>query len=379
MRKLAVPAALALMMGSAVGPPAASHEASTPSAAGTDAPDARFLYVANVGSHDISQYRIKAGALTPLSPASVPGGKAPLQMAASPDGGTVYVSNFLLEGTVSQYGVEANGALEPKSPPTVDAGAFPRHVVVRPNGANVYVINFGDIDFGDNGVSQYDVGRGGKLTPKDPATVPAGKRPRGLSVSGDGRSLYVSNFGDPLDPEDDTISQYDISADGALTPKDPPTVLAGDRPRGNAVSPDGESFYVANAGRDSISQYDVDAAGRLTPKTPATVAAGNGPTSIAVTPDGASAYVTNQRGGNLSQYNIDPGGRLTRKDPATVPGGFGPTLVTITPDGNYVYVANEGSDDVSQYGVGLGGLLAPLVPPTVPAGDSPVGLALARR
>jgi 6-phosphogluconolactonase (cycloisomerase 2 family) len=162
MRKLAVPATLALVVGLAVGPPAASHESSTPTVAGPDAPVARFLYVANVGSHIITQYKVNAGGpLTPLTPASVPGGLSPLQMAASPDGRSVYVSNFIVAGTVSQYDVGAGGVLAPKSPPTVDAGIGPRHVAVHPNGRHVYVINAGS----DN-VSHYRVARAGRLGPR---------------------------------------------------------------------------------------------------------------------------------------------------------------------------------------------------------------------
>ena len=42
-----------------------------------------------------------------------------------------------------------------------------------------------------------------------------------------------------------------------------------------AVSPDGGSVYVTNVESDNVSQYDVGAGGALTPKSPATVAAGD--------------------------------------------------------------------------------------------------------
>ena len=54
----------------------------------------------------------------------------------------------------------------------------------------------------------------------------------------------------------------------------PATVAAGATPLGVAVSPDGGSVYVANDSRDSVSQYDVGAGGALSPKSPATVATG---------------------------------------------------------------------------------------------------------
>ena len=97
----------------------------------------------------------------------------------------------------------------------------------------------------------------------------------------------------PTSP-DDSVSQYDVGAGGALSPKSPATVAAGGLPYGVAVSPDGESVYVTNAEqRHSVSQYDVGAGGALSPKSPATVAAGRSPSGVAVSPDGESVYVAN--------------------------------------------------------------------------------------
>ena len=99
-----------------------------------------------------------------------------------------------------------------------------------------------------------------------------------MAVSPDGESVYVTNA------ESDTVSQYDVGAGGTLTPKTPATVAAGTSPDAVAVSPDGESVFVANFNSDNVSQYDVGAGGTLTPKSPATVAAGFRPTALAVTP-----------------------------------------------------------------------------------------------
>jgi hypothetical protein len=61
-------------------------------------------------------------------------------------------------------------------------------------------------------------------------------------------------------------------------------VAAGDQPEGVAVSPDGGSVYVTNTRSDTISQYDVGADGGLVPKSPPAVVAGDGPFQIAVSP-----------------------------------------------------------------------------------------------
>jgi DNA-binding beta-propeller fold protein YncE len=90
--------------------------------------------------------------------------------------------------------------------------------------------------------------------------------------------VYVTNSAD------NTVSQYDIGAGGALMHKTPGAVVTGRSPVGVAVSPDGKSVYVTNGSDNTVSQYDVGTGGALSPKTPATVAAGLIPDGIAVTP-----------------------------------------------------------------------------------------------
>ena len=74
-----------------------------------------------------------------------------------------------------------------------------------------------------------------------------------MAVTPDGDSAYVASIGS------DTISQYDVGPDGALSPKSPPVVATGNSPVGVAVSPDGRSVYVPNGGPNTVSQYDVGA------------------------------------------------------------------------------------------------------------------------
>jgi 6-phosphogluconolactonase len=172
-------------------------------------------------------------------------------------------------------------------------------------------------------VLQYDVDPAtGALTPKAPASVPAGDTSEGIAVSSDGKSVYVANI------NDGTVSQYDVAAGGALSPKNPATVPSGRGPTDVALTPDGRSAYVYDSGIgggappvDAVSQYNVNAAnGTLSPKSPATVAARSGSTAseLAASPDGRSLYVVN--GALVSQYTIDPSaGTLTPKSPSTVP------------------------------------------------------------
>jgi YVTN family beta-propeller protein len=148
----------------------------------------------------------------------------------SPDATSVYVANFFnpiegAPGTISQYDVGAGGALSPKNPATVVAGGNPRIVGIAPDGRSVYVSDL------SQGVLQFSVGTGGVLSPKTPSALPAGQEPLGLAVSPDGGSVYVTNR------RSDDVSQYDVGGDGTLSPKSPAAVPAGDVPLGVAVSP----------------------------------------------------------------------------------------------------------------------------------------------
>ncbi len=280
-----------------------------------------------------------------------------------------YVTN--LDGaSISQYELGVGGSLSPLVPPRVATRDFPGGVAVSPDGESAYVTN-AKRGFSYNTVRQYDVGPDGALTPKSPPTVVAGDGPIGVAVSPDGESVYATN------QDSDNVSQYDVGQGGALQPKSPPTVAAGDGPGGVAVSPDGESVYVTNLGFDhSVSQYDVGPGGTLTPKSPPTVAAGSQPFGVAVSPDGGSVYVTNLFSNNVSQYDVGQAGALRAKSPATVATGDDPFGVAVSPDGESVYVTNVFSDNVSQYDVGPGGVLRAKSPPTVAAELGPNGVAL---
>ena len=122
----------------------------------------------------------------------------------------------------------------------------------------VYVANLLSGD-----VSQYDVGAGGLLSPLVPSTVAAGTFPSGVAFSPDGRQRLRRRT------RAATASPSTTSARaGRFAPKSPPTVAAGDVPGGVAVSPEEGASTSPNERSDSVSQYDVGAGGALTPKSP---------------------------------------------------------------------------------------------------------------
>jgi DNA-binding beta-propeller fold protein YncE len=294
-------------------PPAVSA-GSFPSALAVS-PDGTSVYVTNAGNGTVSQYDVGAGGvLSPKAPATVNAGSSPLGVAASPDGKSVYVANSS-DGTVSQHAVGAGGVLSPKTPMTINAGTGPEAVAVSPDDTSVYVLNRGGT------VSQYSVGAGGVLSAKNPATVGTGAYPTAIAVSPDGRNVYVTNQGNGSLGSAGTVSQYDVGPGGVLSAKTPATVGTGSNPFGVAVSPDGKSVYVTNDHDNTVSQYDVGAGGGLSAKSPAIVGAGSEPYGVAALPDQgpvAAFGVSGAPAGSATGFDgsaaSDPDGTVARYD-----------------------------------------------------------------
>jgi DNA-binding beta-propeller fold protein YncE len=279
-------------------------------------PDGRYAYVTTWSDcGTVHQYGVDAnGELSPLNPAflDVGGFGEPTGVAVSPDGESVYIANTTRNGPLFQYDVGPDGTLSLKNPPSAATGNSPFGVAVNPDGRSVYVTNASD-----NNVSQYDVGPDGALSPKSRATVPVGIQPQYLVVSPNGKSAYVINAGDY--PSPGSVSQYDIDpGSGALSPKTPRTVALDGNPRGIAVTPNSKSVYVTvatgNYGKNgSVSQFDVAAGGRLVAKSPATVDTGADPTGIAVSPITSKPAIKTQcRHGGWRQFGFRNQGQCIR-------------------------------------------------------------------
>jgi YVTN family beta-propeller protein len=102
------------------------------------------------------------------------------------------------------------------------------------------------------------------------STIFVGKRPRGIDLSPDGRTLYVAVSGSPKAPpgvDESTLPPPDRAADGiavidAATRKLTATLKSGQDPEAFAVSRDGKKVYVSNEDAGTTSVVDV-ASGRV--------------------------------------------------------------------------------------------------------------------
>ena len=146
-----------------------------------------------------------------------------------------------------------------------------------------------------------------------------------ILVSADGRTLFVANS------SQGTVAAFSVASNGTLTPLPGSPFTAGAQPQGMSLSPDGRFLYIAfqdNAGNSQVKGFQIDpAAGAFTPMAGATVA---NATSINVDGSGKFAFVS--QGQQLVTFKIDPAtGALTAASQASQPWSDIPDDVALTP------------------------------------------------
>jgi PQQ-dependent catabolism-associated beta-propeller protein len=177
------------------------------------------------------------------------------------------------------------------------------------------------------------------------ATVPLGKRPRGIKVGPSGRRLFVALSGSPPAPpgiDESTLPPPDRAADGVgvvdVETGTVTTVLRGGTdPEQVAVGIDGARLYIANedAGRASI--LDI-ASGEVV----ASLLVGGEPEGVDISPDGRWVYVTSEEDNQVAV--IDTAAEAVV---AIIGVGPRPRASTFSPDGTRAYVTSENGGTVA--------------------------------
>ena len=149
------------------------------------------------------------------------------------------------------------------------------------------------------------------------ATIPAGKRPRGIHPSPDGRTVYVALSGTPIeappqidangnpvfakkpDAEDADEAGADKAADGigvldVATKQMRRKLNAGSDPEEFDLSKDGKHIYISNEDTRTASVINIAAA-----KVEHIIPVGQEPEGVTTTPDGKQFYVTCEAGGDI--------------------------------------------------------------------------------
>ncbi len=235
--------------------------------------------------------------------------------------------------------------------------------VEKPSGYRVYVTNeiSGDLSVIDS--ATMDV----------VATIPLGKRPRGIHASPDGKTIYVALSGSPPAPpgvDESTLPPPDRSADGigvfdVATNKMVKILKGGPDPENFDVSFDGKTIYVSNEDASGVSFIDI-ASGTITK----TIKTGEEPEGVKLTPDGKLVYSTAEGDGTVAV--IDPAAGTLLK---TFKVGRRPRNVVFMPDGKHAYVNTENDGAIVYLDTVKNEKISPIALGT-PGEIKPMGLAL---
>jgi 6-phosphogluconolactonase len=182
-----------------------------------------------------------------------------------------------------------------------------------------------------------------------------GGGPTHLSVSADGRSLALANYGGG------STTSYHLEENGSLSTAVSHFQYAGtgpnhdrqEKPHAHSAqfSPDGRFLLVNDLGLDCIHVYHVDpATAKLTPADPPEwrSRAGVGPRHIVFHPNGRWLYSVNELDSTVDLLHWDKrNGRITASSHvSTLKEGFPPNTafageIAISADGKFVYVGNR--------------------------------------
>lgn len=186
-----------------------------------------------------------------------------------------------------------------------------------------------------------------------------GDGPTYVSVSPDGRTVLVANYGGG------SVSSFHVREDGSLSEAVSHTQFAGsgpyrgrqDKPHAHSAvtSPDGRFVLVNDLGLDRIFLFRLDAAtSQLQAANPPFWQArpGTGPRHLAWSPDGKHVYCSNELDSTVEilEWSEHPFSLRSVGHLSTLPAAFAPNTafvgeVVASADGRNVYAGNRVADD----------------------------------
>ena len=177
------------------------------------------------------------------------------------------------------------------------------------------------------------------------ATVPLGKRPRGIHASADRKTIYIALSGSPLagpGVDQSKLPPPDKSADGigvfdVAQNKLARVIKGGSDPENFDISKDGKQLYISNEDDAAVSVVDI-ASGTVVKSAKV----GREPEGVKATPDGSQVYVTSEDTGSIAVF--DPAAGKVIK---TFKVGRRPRSVAFLPDGSKAFINAENDGTVA--------------------------------
>jgi 6-phosphogluconolactonase len=295
----------------------------------------RFIYSVHADLDEVSAYAIdkQNGHIKALNRQNC-GGKNAVHLSIDPTGRWIVTANYSA-GSVGVMPIEKEGTLGPRSDLVTLIGepgpdgkrqtsSHPHDAVFDPSGRFIAIP---DLGFDRVFVFRLDTANG-KLTPNDPPFVVArpGSGPRHIAFHPKLPFAYAINeLGSSVttyrfDPQRGSLQSIQI------LPSIPPNYTGDNHGAEIAVGPSGRVVYASNRGHDSIAIFAIDGrTGILTPTGWAPTNA-KSPRFFGIDPAGKMLYAANPDEGFSTQQNTD----------AIVPFRINPANGVLTPAGQVI-------------------------------------------
>jgi len=287
------------------------------------------VYVTNETSGDLSV--IDGSTLEVLS--TVPLGKRPRGIHASPDGRTIYIAlsgsplappgvdeNTLPPPDKSADGIGVFDIAQNKLVRVIEGGSDPENFDISRDGSLLFVSNE------DAATVSFIETAGGKVM----QTVGVGGEPEGVTLLPDGTRVYVTS------ENESAVYVIDVAARKLLK-----SFKVGRRPRSIVFLPDGSRGYVSAENDGTIVLFDA-----VKNEKPLAIPLGTAgeikPMGLALSPDAKQLYVTTGRGHKV--FVVDT---ATNKPTGSFEVGQRPWGIAVSPDGKTLFTANGPSNDIS--------------------------------
>jgi YVTN family beta-propeller protein len=215
------------------------------------------------------------------------------------------------------------------------------------------------------------------------ATIPVGKRPRGMRVSPDGKLLYVALSGTPISPppkldangnpifdrNEDDAKEADKSADGIgvvdiVQRKFLRKIQVGSDPEDLGLSADGKQLFASNEDVGTTSVLDI-ASGKVEHIIPMS----GEPEGIGVSPNGRFFYVTCETEGDVFVVDAQNFKAITHFKV-----GGRPRSVGFLPDSSRAFVPSESTGQLHVVNCGVHKVVKSI---TLPKGSRPMCVRVA--
>jgi len=216
-------------------------------------------------------------------PLSLPSNPAhiltPTAITSAASGAYLYVTAYDATSTggyVFGFAVNGDGTLSPLNEGVpFPAGNHPSAIAASPDGSSVYVTDFANAD-----ILAYTA-TNGLLTPVGGSPFTTGNQPSAVAVNGTGKYVYVTNA------QDSNLSVFSSSG-GVLTSLG--TFITGSEPVAIGIDPSlNEYLYTANFLGNSVSGFQINAGtGLLLNSQNSPFGTNANPTAVAAIPHGAT-------------------------------------------------------------------------------------------